>query len=265
MAAQHGQILYLSGSKGPQGSPSGSLSNRFQKLSQSRGNGITVVNQPAASDRASSSVGRGSHGITRGGGLVRGGLHTPGGLARAMQERGGGVSDEFLLSPSIGTTGGPSRRKKGVLIGTPASTPMSTRSHNGHSSGINTRASRHKSMVIGSRPGRAAAAATQVSHEQSKAQQQQQSQRGGKVAGRGGRGGRGGLASTSAAQGKQPVANAGKKAKAKGKGKPVQKADAQSLDSELSSYMMANSSTAASLLDQDLDTYMADMPTDGTF
>ncbi|KAG0283327.1 hypothetical protein BGZ96_012321 [Linnemannia gamsii] len=309
MASKNGQILYLGGSSGSQSNAGGSLSTRFQKLAQSRNSGITVVNPStgiesrpgrslglgfgtgshpqgpgghristaAAGGRSLPSTGRGGGGAghnnnTRGGGrggrggsgLVPGGLHTAGGLARAMQERGTGVSDAFLFAPEAslaGASAGASRRGRrlpnaaaagGVVIG-------------------DTRASRHKALVLGGRPGRKQQAAPVVSTPH------QHRQRGGPAhsqtgAGVGAQGSRSNAAK--AAKAAKVVGGGGGGAKAvgaqAGKGKKDKKAkptpvNAGELDSELDAYMMKDKNTASSVLDNDLDSYMADKPAENSW
>ncbi|KAF9955648.1 hypothetical protein BGZ70_010163 [Mortierella alpina] len=279
-AQQRGQILYLGGSTGSSSGPGGSLSTRFQKLAQARNSGITVVNpQTALESRpgralglghatGSQTPGQGGARITAnrnhgpkgtGGASAAGGILTKAGLARAMQERGGGVSDAFLLTPAdaIVGAGGPSRRTKGVVraAGPVVGAANTLKNH------PTTRASRHKALMLAGRPGKG----TPV-------QQRPQP-------GQAGKGGRGGLqtAGVSKANGagnkkfvgpkgvgattaKGETAAAGK-GKGKGKGKGLVKpgpAKATDLDSELQEYMMKNEQTAVGLLDNDLDTYMAD-------
>ncbi|KAF9279691.1 hypothetical protein BGZ68_007776 [Mortierella alpina] len=277
---QRGQILYLGGSTGSSSSPGGSLSTRFQKLSQARNSGITVVNQQTALESrpgralglghatGSQSSGHGGPRITTnrtngprgaGGPSAAGGILTKAGLARAMQERGGGVSDEFLLTPAnaIVGAGGPSRRTKG---GVRAAGPVVGAANTSKISPT-TRASRHKALMLGGRPGKGAPA-----------QQKLQSGPAGK-AGRGGAQAAGANKATGAgnkkvagsrgagatpAKGETAVAGKGKgKGKGKGQAKPGP-AKATDLDSELQEYMMKNEQTAVGLLDNDLDTYMAD-------
>ncbi|CAO3565523.1 unnamed protein product [Mortierella alpina] len=278
-AQQRGQILYLGGSTGSSSGPGGSLSTRFQKLSQARNSGITVVNpQTVLESRPGRSLGLGhatgsqtpgqggarittnrNHGPKGTGGpaaAAAGGILTKAGLARAMQERGGGVSDAFLLTPAeaIVGAGGPSRRTKGVVRAAgPVVGAANTLQNN-----PTTRASRHKALMLAGRPGKGAPV-----------QQKPQA----------GKGGRGGLQATGASRvngagnkkfagpkgvgastAKAETAAAGK-GKGKGKGKGPAKpgpAKATDLDSELQEYMMKNEQTAVGLLDNDLDTYMAD-------
>ncbi|KAF9129547.1 hypothetical protein BGW39_004061 [Mortierella sp. 14UC] len=297
MASKTGQILYLGGSSGTQPSPGGSLSTRFQKLSQSRNSGITVVNPTTGVTGIESRPGRnlglgfgtgshpqgpGGHRIStasseglstgrntggRGGnrsGLMAGGLHTPGGLARAMQERGTGVSDAFLFAPaaSIAAAGGEGPVNRRVRR---QNTAAGTGGAGGAVGGVGTRASRHKALVLGSRPGRKqqnAAAAAAVPTPQ------QQRQRGGPQAAAAG-GARSAAAKTAKAAAKAvggpQAANAGKGKKgAKKGGKAAKPAppNAGDLDSQLNEYMMKDGRTAASMLDNDLDSYMADKPAD---
>ncbi|KAF9905722.1 hypothetical protein EC991_001324 [Linnemannia zychae] len=295
MATKNGQILYLGGSSGTQNSPGGSLSTRFQKLSQSRNSGVTVVNpstgavgiesRPGRSlglglGTGSHSQGPGSHRIStgssgglstgrntggggrggRGGksGLMAGGLHTPGGLARAMQERGTGVSDEFLFAPqaSIAAAAGGAGP-----MGRRARRPDNVAAAAG---GAGSRASRHKAMVLGTRPGKKQHNAAAVVPTP-----QQQRQRGGPQAAAGGQGGKSTAAKSAKAAAKAvggaqgPNAGKGKKNVKKG-GKPAKPAppNAGDLDSQLNEYMMKDGRTAASMLDNDLDSYMADKPAD---
>ncbi|KAF9165946.1 hypothetical protein BGX20_000395 [Mortierella sp. AD010] len=254
---------------------------QFQKLSQARNSGIVVVNQPAVEDsRPGRSLGLGyktgsNPSGQRGSRIVSNrnagseGIHTAGGLARAMQERGTGVSDAFLLAPTLasaststGRTGGAGRNKKVRGVGGGAS--ITTNS-----------ASRHKALVLGSRPGRKQAG--NGGGAQPPQQSQQQQQKGGKVgkASRGGAANRPAVAATATvASGKKKkgvaaVAVGGKGTKAikggkGGKAKPA-RLNAENLDSELNEYMMKDEQTAASLLDNDLDSYMADKPQDGTW
>ncbi|KAF9102704.1 hypothetical protein BGX27_010904, partial [Mortierella sp. AM989] len=257
--------------------------NRFQKLSQARNSGIIVVNQPTAVEDSRPGRGlglghktgsnpsgqRGSRIVTNRNGAAGPGLHTAGGLARAMQERGTGVTDAFLLAPELATSsltgGGAARNKKGRGVGL-----LTSNSIRGGGNNQNTQASRHKSLILG-RPGRKQAGNGNAVQQQ----QQQPPQRGGKAAraGRGGSanapasavaaaaaGGKGkkGAASSAAAGGKGGKAEKGTKGS---KAKPT-RANAQSLDSELSEYMMKDEHTATSLLDNDLDSYMADKPED---
>ncbi|KAH7044859.1 hypothetical protein BKA57DRAFT_468064 [Linnemannia elongata] len=298
MASKNGQILYLGGSSGNAG---GSLSTRFQKLAQSRNSGITIVNPStgiesrpgrslglgfstgshphgpgghristgAAAAGGSLSTGRGAGSNNRGGrgrggresGLVPGGLHTAGGLARAMQERGTGVSDEFLLNPAAsiavagGGRGGPvgSRRGRGQYATAVAGAGGAVMG--------GARASRHKALVLGGRPGRrqqtaAAVLPTTQQHRGGAAQA-------GAAAARGGRSnaGKAAKAAARAVGGNTQATGAGtgKKGKKGTKAKPAP-ANAGDLDSQLDAYMMKDSKTATSVLDNDLDSYMADKP-----
>ncbi|KAG0001963.1 hypothetical protein BGZ80_006044, partial [Entomortierella chlamydospora] len=127
----------------------------FQKLSQARNSGIVVVNQPTAEDsRPGRSLGLGyktgsNPSGQRGSRIVSNrnagsqGIHTAGGLARAMQERGTGVSDAFLLAPALasaststGRAGGAGRNKKVRGVG------------GGGASITTNSASRHKALVL---------------------------------------------------------------------------------------------------------------------
>ncbi|KAF9429918.1 hypothetical protein BGZ76_001063, partial [Entomortierella beljakovae] len=234
----------------------------------SRSSGITVVNQDGALRDPSAGRGLGLGlktgsstsgqkgpriSTNRNGPISSRGLHTAGGLARAMQERGTGVSDAFLLAPTLATSGandrtGNPRRGRGVsVIGGRAA------------SGGNTQASRHKEMVLGGRPGR-----KPVAVQQQITGKPIRPARGGAsnkpVAASGGKGK--GPAPTPAPGGK-----GGKPGKGKGKGgkpKPAP-ANASSLDNDLDEYMMKNEHTAASMLDNDLDSYMSEKLDDGTW
>ncbi|KAF8923705.1 hypothetical protein BGZ58_002632 [Dissophora ornata] len=285
---QQGQILYLNG---------------FQKISQARSSGITVVNQPQV--LASPAQGRGlgldhntgsrtstprgprlnsaatTHTDKRGfTNQPGGGIQTAGGLARAMQERGTGVTNAFLLAPSASVGGehghgGPRRRGPGAANGNYINNNNgNSHNHHHHHPHSNTQASRHKAMVLGARPGK-----------KQNGGSPQQGQNGG-AGGKFGKAPRRGVAAVAAAAANGPRAQApkqqqqqqhqqqhpkqqppkqqaGSKTKGKGpkgkgpKGKPAP-ANAANLDSELSEYMMKNEQTAASLLDNDLDSYMAD-------
>ncbi|KAF9383659.1 hypothetical protein CPB97_006290 [Podila verticillata] len=279
--SQSGQILYL-GSSNTNASGGGSLSTR-----QSRGGGITIVHQPTSLEsRPGRSLGLGQgtgshptgHGqrITTGSGAARGGrsknagavqgsaaggLHTASGLARAMQERGGGVSDEFLFAPAafVAGSGGPSSSARGGRNSRGGGTLRgSGGARQQQQQGLsNNRAANHKALALGQRPGRRQNVA-QVP------QAQQQQQQGGR--GRNGRGANNGAAQAQT-QGKK-----GKGATAKPKGpagkqnkKGKANLDANSLDSELSQYMMKDQQTAASALDNDLDSYMAEKPEETTW
>ncbi|KAF9959941.1 hypothetical protein BGZ72_008450 [Mortierella alpina] len=279
-AQQRGQILYLGGSTGSSSGPGGSLSTRFQKLSQARNSGITVVNQQTALEsrpgralglghatgsqssgpsgpRISTNRNNGPRGP--GGASASGGILTKAGLARAMQERGGGVSDEFLLTPAdaIIGAGGPSRRTKGAMR---ATGPVLGAANSAKNNPI-TRASRHKALMLGGRPGKGAPAqqksqfapAAKASRGGAQAPGANKANGAGnkKAAGPKGPG-------TVPAKGEFAAAGKGKgKGKGKGQAKPGP-AKATDLDSELQEYMMKNEQTAAGLLDNDLDTYMAD-------
>ncbi|KAF9922751.1 hypothetical protein FBU30_007124 [Linnemannia zychae] len=273
MSSKNGQILYLGGSSGAQGNGGGSLSTRFQKLSQSRNSGITVVNPSTgiesrpgrslglgfgtgthSSQGGSSTSGRGklsTGGIT---GSKSGGLHTPGGLARAMQERGTGVSDSFLFMPtaSIGG-GGPSRREKRQNVAAAHGAPVA-----------GTRANRHKAMVLGGRPGKKHNPAPAVTPQHKQGKYASQVPTGGKSAVA--KAAKAAKAVGGGPAGKQKgaaPAPAGKKGK-KGQAKPAP-ANAGDLDMELNEYMMKDERTAASMLDNDLDSYMADKPAENAW
>ncbi|KAF9990220.1 hypothetical protein BGZ75_003112 [Mortierella antarctica] len=283
-AQQRGQILYLGGSTGSSSGPGGSLSTRFQKLAQARNSGITVVNQQTALEsRPGRALGLGhatgsqasgqygpriatnrNHGPRGSGGpSASSGILTKAGLARAMQERGGGVSDAFLLTPAdaIVGAGGPSRRTKagvratGPVVGA-ANTPRSNPT---------TRSSRHKALMLGGRPGKGAPVQQKPQPGQAGKVGRGVAQAAGanKANGAGNKKAAGpkGVGATSA-KGETVAADKGKgKVKGKGKGKGPAKpgpAKATDLDSELQDYMMKNEQTAAGLLDNDLDTYMAD-------
>ncbi|KAI7832350.1 hypothetical protein BC939DRAFT_488847 [Gamsiella multidivaricata] len=296
---QQGQILYLAGST-PSGrsSPGGSLSTRFQKLSQNKSTGIMVVNQPTAVSSSSSSSSGGNGRAGRGGGQglglgtrtgshptgqgqristdnrgnragsgagVGAGIHTRAGLARAMQERGTGVSDVFLLNPEASVGGGPARRGRGAGVGAKAATAVAATSNN-----RGTQASRHKALVLGTRlakkkqaaPAPAAPARTVAAAAQQKQKQGAKAVKVGK-AGKAVKAGKNNASGVAAVAAKAAAAIQGKTKKGKG-AKTVKAAplNAENLDSELSEYMMKNQQTAASFLDNDLDTYMADKPSD---
>ncbi|KAF8944677.1 hypothetical protein BGZ47_003941 [Haplosporangium gracile] len=309
MASKNGQILYLGGSSGTQGNAGGSLSTRFQKLAQSRNNGITVVNPstgiesrpgrslglgfatgshpqgpgghristattggPLSTRRGAGTNNKGGRSGGGGSGLVPGGLHTAGGLARAMQERGTGVSDEFLLAPaaSIAATGG-----RGPVLGS-----RRDRRQNAAGAGAGgaviggTRATRHKALVLGGRPGRrqqaAAAAVLPTIQQQRQRSGAAQAQAGAQAGGRS----NAIKAAKAAAKAVGGSARAGTGAAgATGKGKKGMKSDkakpavanAGELDSQLDAYMMKDTKTAASMLDNDLDSYMADKPAENSW
>ncbi|KAF9383470.1 hypothetical protein CPC16_008896 [Podila verticillata] len=287
--SQSGQILYL-GSSNTNASGGGSLSTRqvsFQKLAQSRGGGITIVNQPTSLEsRPGRSLGLGQgtgsrptgngqrittgSGAARGGrsrnagavqGSAAGGLHTASGLARAMQERGGGVSDEFLFAPAafVAGSGGPSSSTRGGRNGRGGGALRGAGgARQQQQQGLsNNRATNHKALALGQRPGR-----RQNVAQVPQAQQQQQ-QQGGR--GRNGRGANNGAAQAQAQgkKGKGATAKSnGPAGKQNKKGKANQ--NANSLDSELSEYMMKDHQTAASALDNDLDSYMAEKPEETT-
>ncbi|KAI1300374.1 hypothetical protein EDD11_006239 [Mortierella claussenii] len=295
---QQGQILYLGGSTGSQGGPGGSLSTRFQKLAQARGSGIIIVNQPTAVDNqhgggghrglglghntGSHPVGRSGHAISinkasrvRAGAAADGGIRTAGGLARAMQERGTGVTDEFLLAPGLVTGeggsrgGGGGRSIRGGGGGGPRRGPgdnhhnSNSNNHN-HNRGndINTQAGRHRALVLGNRPGKkrgGGAGGSNSPNPQRLSNHHAQPPQGK------GKNGRPSPASSPLSSSSSKHNNSSN-SKAGGKNKKGEKkapADAQSLDSELTAYMMKNTSTAASFLDHDLDSYMADRAEEG--
>ncbi|KAK3821657.1 MAG: hypothetical protein J3Q66DRAFT_333937 [Benniella sp.] len=211
------------------------------------------------------------------------GLHTAGGLARAMQERGTGVTDEFLLAPKLHLTpagegsgrGGGAVRRRGRGGAT------------GPGAGPSNQASRHKSMVLGHHPTRQQKQNGGVSQQHPpppSAPQQQQPGRGPAQAakpkqGGGPKGPKGpkGAKNANGATGAKPAAPAGTKPQGKNKkggaaaaaaaaaAKDKSKPNADKLDSELSDYMMKSEHTAASLLDNDLDMYMADRPEDNVW
>ncbi|KAF9322355.1 hypothetical protein BG003_000026 [Podila horticola] len=262
---------------------------RFQKLAQSRGGGITIVNQPTSLEsRPGRSLGLGqgtgsrptgnSQRITTGGngaaggsgrsrgsggvqGSAAGGLHTAAGLARAMQERGSGVSDQFLFAPAAfvaGSGGGPSARGGrnarggGVLRGAGGARQQQQQGQS------NNRVANHKALALGQRPGR-----KQVGQVPQTQQQQAQGGRG-----RNGRGANNGAQAQAQGQGRKgkgaqttksngPGGKQGKKGKAN--------TNAGSLDTELDEYMMKDRQTAASALDNDLDSYMAEKPEETTW
>ncbi|KAF9205580.1 hypothetical protein BGZ49_003834 [Haplosporangium sp. Z 27] len=243
--------------------------------------GIIVVNQPVSAEDSrpgrslglgyktgSASSGQRGHRMVsnRGGAASLGGLHTAGGLARAMQERGTGVSDAFLLAPTLATssTNNQAGRAGKSSRGRGAGGSIANNNNTGRGA-INNQATRHKALVLGSRPGKKQTGNGGV------VQQQQQQQKRVKVAKAGRVASSNGTPAAAPAGGKgkkavaAPVGKGGKAGKGKaGKGgnaKPAP-ANAESLDSELSEYMMKNEQTAASLLDNDLDTYMADKPDD---
>ncbi|KAF9583863.1 hypothetical protein BGW38_008289 [Lunasporangiospora selenospora] len=278
---QSGQILYLSGSHSTQGSPGGSLSTRFQKLAQARNSGITVVNQKstALESRPGRSLGlgfgTGSHPTGNSGQRITTdgsrppkrsgaagpplghGLHTASGLARAMQERGGGVTDTFLLNPQAHLVGthqsnqnsrGGKRDRGGVLRGAGVTHANNNNSPNGNKANHNThntRASQHKALVLGTRPGKKQAG--KATAAPAPAPMPNKTKAGKKATA---------AASLKSAQGPKPTTKPGGKEKKK----PKQKATSESLDSELTAYMMKNQETATSVLDNDLDAYMAERP-----
>ncbi|KAK3846896.1 MAG: hypothetical protein J3R72DRAFT_207446 [Linnemannia gamsii] len=295
MASKQGQILYLGGSSGTQGGPGGSLSTRFQKLSQSRSSGVTIVDPTTGVTTNAGGAGRGggidarlgrslglgfgtgshpqgsghhriSTGAARGGlstgrGNRTGGLHTPGGLARAMQERGTGVSDAFLFAPAAMTAGGGGG---GGPVNRRGRKQDNTAAAGGAAGG--TRASRHKALMLGGRPGR-----RQQNAAPAVPTPQQQRQRGGPQARGAAAGGKSAAANSAKAAAKVvggaagaqgAKAGEGKKGKKGGKAAKPTPANAGDLDSQLDEYMMKDGRTAASVLDNDLDSYMADKPAD---
>ncbi|KAF9899337.1 hypothetical protein BX616_003093, partial [Lobosporangium transversale] len=177
------------------------------------------------------------------------GLHTPGGLARAMQERGTGVTDEFLLAPAVALGGSPGHEGRNGKKGGPVSRNIKgTSNHPNH-----TQSNRHKAMVLGNRPGRKQSGKSSSTSSSSSSPQLQSNKK------------ENGLQQQKQ---KQKGANASKataKGAGKAKGAKPGKPDVKSLDSELDSYMMANSHTAASLLDNDLDSYMAERSEDASW
>ncbi|KAK3840512.1 MAG: hypothetical protein JOS17DRAFT_727284 [Linnemannia elongata] len=301
MASKNGQILYLGGSSGTQSNAGGSLSTRFQKLAQSRNSGVTVVNPTGIESRpgrslglgfatgshpqgprgqrittasaaagGSLSTGRGAGSNSRGGrggsGLVPGGLHTAGGLARAMQERGTGVSDAFLLNPAasiaaVGGRGGPvgSRRGRGQNANAVGGAVIG-----------GTRAGRHKALVLGGRPGRKQQGTAAVLPTTQQQRQRGGAAQAGAAAARGGRSNaaKAAKAAAKAVGGNTKAAGAGagkeKRGKKGGQAKPAP-ANAGELDSQLDAYMMKDNKTAASVLDHDLDSYMADKPAENAW
>ncbi|KAG0341490.1 hypothetical protein BG000_008884 [Podila horticola] len=260
----------------------------FQKLAQSRGGGITIVNQPTSLEsRPGRSLGLGqgtgsrptgnSQRITTGGngaagsgrsrgsggiqGSAAGGLHTAAGLARAMQERGGGVSDQFLFAPAAfvaGSGGGPSARGGrnarggGVLRGAGGARQQQQQGQS------NNRVANHKALALGQRPGR-----KQVGQVPQTQQQQAQGGRG-----RNGRGANNGAQTQAQGQGRKGKGAQTTKSNVPG-GKQSKKGKANtnagSLDTELDEYMMKDRQTAASALDNDLDSYMAEKPEETTW
>jgi len=186
-----------------------------------------------------------------------------------MQERGGGVNDAFLFAPTAaiaaGGAGPVGRRAARRAGGNTAAVPVGAGRHvnNTNNNNNSTRAIRHKASVLGVRPGKkqgsAAATAGSSMPQQKKGKGAPLSSpaatRAAKVAAKAVGGG-------AQAQG----AGKGKKAAKKG-GKPAKAAppNAGDLDSELNEYMMKDSSTAASVLDNDLDSYMADKPAENTW
>ncbi|KAF9575791.1 hypothetical protein EC968_001578 [Mortierella alpina] len=281
-AQQRGQILYLGGSTGSSSGPGGSLSTRFQKLAQARNSGITVVNQQTALESrpgralglghasGSQASGQGGSRITTtrnhgprgaGGASASSGILTKAGLARAMQERGGGVSDAFLFTPAdaIVGAGGPSRRTKGAVR---AAGPVVGAANNTAKNHPATRASRHKALMLGGRPGKGAPVQQQPPQPRQAGKPGRgnaQAAGANKVNGAGTKKAAGpkGVGAASA-KGETTAVGKGKgKGKGKGQAKPGP-AKATDLDSELQEYMMKNEQTAAGLLDNDLDTYMAD-------
>ncbi|KAG0079830.1 hypothetical protein BGZ92_000873, partial [Podila epicladia] len=255
----------------------------FQKLAQSRGGGITIVNQPTSLESrpgrslglgqvtGSHPTGNGQRITTGGGGRSRasggvqgsaaGGLHTAAGLARVMQERGGGVSDEFLFAPTAfvaGSRGGPSARGGRNARGGGALRGAGGARQQQQQVLPNNRAANHKALALGQRPGR-----KQVGQVP---QTQQQHPQGGR--GRNGRGGNNGAQTQTQAQGRKGKGAQTAKANAPaGKQNKKGKANlnAGSLDSELNEYMMKDHQTAASTLDNDLDSYMAEKPEETTW
>ncbi|KAG0346052.1 hypothetical protein BG004_002565 [Podila humilis] len=263
----------------------------FQKLSQARGEaGITVVHRSSGLDSRPGRAlglgqrtglrptGRGQRIVAgRGGaggstrtsfsghnatGLGRG-IHTASGLARAMQETGGGVTDDFLFAPEkfvagrggrstpvSGITAGRTRHGGAVLRGAGAAARHQPQQH------YNTRVSNHKSLALGTRPIRHQGAQGKVQQHQQH-QQQHQGYRGAKAVT-----GNTGAQKKSARVATQAQNDTGKKNAQKEK---KQKVDPSSLDSELQEYMMKNDQTAASALDMDLDSYMAEKPAETTW
>ncbi|KAI8358754.1 hypothetical protein B0O80DRAFT_526539 [Mortierella sp. GBAus27b] len=315
---QQGQILYLAGSTSSHGNPAGSLSTRFQKLSQSRSTGITVVNSTAETRPSGPTTGlglgrkTGSRPTGPGQRLVssnpnsknpnnnnnsskaaltnvpRGGLHTAGGLARAMQERGTGVTDEFLLAPTLHLgVGGQKSGGGGPVRGGPVRGGNKARGGGIVGGLVSGQASRHKSLVLGQRPSKVSkqngsAAGGSNAQQPSTRQQGQQPPRQVKV----GKANGAGAGTKPTQQQQQQQQQGGKKkgvvvgkakgpkAKGKGKSKPgaaaaaataAGPASSENLDSELNEYMMKNEHTAASQLDNDLDMYMADRPEDSVW
>ncbi|KAF9282283.1 hypothetical protein BGZ88_011115 [Linnemannia elongata] len=176
-----------------------------------------------------------------------------------MQERGTGVSDEFLLNPAAriavagGGRGGPvgSRRGRGQYATAAAGAGGAVMG--------GARASRHKALVLGGRPGRRQQ--TAAAHRGGAAQA-------GAAAARGGRSnaGKAAKAAARAVGGNTQATGAGaeKKGKKGTKAKPAP-ANAGDLDSQLDAYMMKDSKTATSVLDNDLDSYMADKPAENAW
>ncbi|KAF9324885.1 hypothetical protein BG006_000146 [Podila minutissima] len=249
----------------------------------SRGGGITIVHQPTSLESrpgrslglgqgtGSHPTGNGQRIATGGGGRSRvsggvqgsaaGGLHTAAGLARAMQERGGGVSDEFLFAPAAFVAGsgrGPSARGGRNARGGGALRGAGGARQQQQQGQPNNRAANHKALALGQRPGRKQAAQVpQTQHQQPQG-----------IRGRTGRGASNGAQAQAQAQGRkgkgaQTAKSNGPGGKQNKKGKA--KVNAGSLDSELNEYMMKDHQSAASALDNDLDSYMAEKPEESTW
>ncbi|KAG0241414.1 hypothetical protein BGW41_005985 [Actinomortierella wolfii] len=291
---QHGQTLIINSPTPGDNSPKGSLSNRFAKIAQSRQKaGVVVVGTGGIETRPGKTLGLGFNtgihpsqlgasgqristtkggkgrqhlqqttglagvptaSIGKGGKIL--GIQTPAALARAMQEKGGGASEELLTTmnqPIIHEARAPGRRKRPQLRGVGAAEISTTPAIATHP---RQRPATHPSRQARASP-YAAAAASRRGASKAAAAAPSRSQ--------GYQGAQSGPA-VPAGAGKDKGKIKGKKAGVKGKSKTKPaKATASSLDSDLTAYMMKNDSTASAILDNDLDTYMAEKPDDMTF
>ncbi|KAF9973564.1 hypothetical protein BGZ73_003172 [Actinomortierella ambigua] len=276
---QHGQTLLINSPSPGGNSPKGSLSNRFAKIAQSRQKaGVVVVGSGGIESRPGKSLGlgfgtgippsqfqangqristkgRGGPGgvstgmptasIGKGGKIL--GIQTQAGLARAMQEKGGGAPERLLMNPNqpiVREARGPARRKGAPLRGVGGAPERRAPPQQQQPQPQQTRSSRPTrgspyAAAAASRKGVKKSLAPSQGARQPQARTQPQSQ---------------------AAAG----ADKSKGKKGKSKAKPA-KATPDSLDSDLTAYMMKSNTTASAILDNDLDTYMAEKPDDLTF
>ncbi|KAF9162310.1 hypothetical protein DFQ26_003673 [Actinomortierella ambigua] len=246
--------------------------SQFEASGQRISTRSKVQGGSGSNSNSNSTGGRGLAGmpqasIGKGGRIL--GIQTSAGLARAMQERGGGASEQLLVNnrhPIVHEARGPGRRRGAPLRGVgravettayqqqqhpqqPYRQPSSSQQQNRpprqpRASPYAAAAASRRGPKNSSAPSHAATTTTRQA--QSRGQPRAQ-------------------AAAAAAAGAGASKGKDKKGKAKAKATKPAKATPDSLDSDLTAYMMKSSTTASALLDNDLDTYMAEKPDDLTF